>query len=54
MGVKETLQAYIKATNTHQLEQVKTLLNENAINKKETTSNSGSFKNGGEINTHTN
>ena len=31
MDVKETLQAYINATNTHKFEQVKTLLNENAI-----------------------
>ena len=31
MDVKETLQAYIKATNTHDFEQVKQFLNENAI-----------------------
>ncbi len=31
MDVKETLQAYINATNTHEFEQVKKLLNENAI-----------------------
>lgn len=31
MDVKETLQAYINATNTHEFEQVKQFLNENAI-----------------------